>query len=139
MRKWLKYTLLVVMAVAVATLGVSAQSSAEVTQQQQQSGPRMTFEVMSYDFGEFSKGGQSKQFDFEFTNTGDAPLVIVRSKSSCRCIEVALPKRPIAPGAKGVVTITYVPKDSGVFHKGVEIFANIPGGSLTLFVKGNVQ
>ena len=139
MRKWLKYTLLVVMAVAVATLGVSAQSSAEITQQQQQSGPRMTFEVMSYDFGEFSKGGQSKQFDFEFTNTGDAPLVIVRSKSSCRCIEVTLPKRPIAPGSKGVVTITYVPKDSGVFNKGVEIFANIPGGSLTLFVKGNVQ
>ena len=137
MRKWLKYNLLVVMAVAVATLGASARG--EANEPQQQSGPRMTFEVMSYDFGEFSKGGQSKQFDFEFTNTGDAPLVIVRSKSSCRCIEVTLPKRPIAPGAKGVVTITYVPKDSGVFNKGVEIFANIPGGSLTLFVKGNVQ
>lgn len=140
MRKWLIYTILAVAAVAVATLGVSAQSSAEVTQQQQQSsGPRMTFEVMSHDFGEFTKGGQSKQFDFEFTNTGDAPLVVVRSKSSCRCIEVKLPKRPIAPGAKGVVTITYVPKDSGVFNKGIEIFANIPGGSLTLFVKGNVK
>ena len=137
MRKWLKYTLLVVMAVAVATLGASARG--EANEPQQQSGPRMTFEVMSHDFGEFSKGGQSKQFDFEFANTGDAPLVIVRSKSSCRCIEVTLPKRPIAPGAKGVVTITYVPKDSGVFNKGVEIFANIPGGSLTLFVKGNVK
>ena len=90
-------------------------------------------------FGEFVKGGKSKTFAFEFTNTGDAPLVLVRAKSSCRCIEVELPKRPIAPDGKGQVVVRYVPKDAGVFNKGVEIFANIPGGSLTLFVKGNVK
>lgn len=105
----------------------------------QQQGPRMVFDVASHDFGEFTKGGESKNFTFEFTNTGNAPLVLVRAKSSCRCIEVDIPKRPISPGSKGKVVVTYIPKDKGVFNKGIEIFANIPGGSITLFVKGNVQ
>lgn len=133
MRKWLVYMVLA-FAVVVAPLYAVASATAQEPQ-----GPRMTFGQMNHDFGEFVKGGEAKSFDFEFTNTGDAPLVLVRAKSSCRCIEVSLPKRPISPGSKGEVTVTYVPKDAGVFNKGVEIFANIPGGSLTLFVKGNVQ
>lgn len=133
MHRWLVY---MVLAFAVVATPLHAESPVATTQQQ---GPRISFEQMNYDFGEFVKGGEAKSFDFEFTNTGDAPLVLVRAKSSCRCIEVALPKRPISPGSKGEVTVTYVPKDAGVFNKGVEIFANIPGGSLTLFVKGNVQ
>lgn len=131
--------ILICILLAVGMCGFVCPSKAMAQAPSQQSGARMSFEVVSHDFGEFVKGGKSKTFAFEFTNTGDAPLVLVRAKSSCRCIEVELPKRPIAPGGKGQVVVRYVPKDAGVFNKGVEIFANIPGGSLTLFVKGNVQ
>ncbi len=134
MRKILIYILLI-----VGVGGVVVPQRALCQTPAQQSGARMTFEVVSHDFGVFVKGGESKSFDFEFTNTGDAPLVLVRAKSSCRCIEVEFPKRPVAPGSKGKVVVRYVPKDAGVFNKGIELFANIPGGSLTLFVKGNVQ
>ena len=131
--------ILICILLTIGVGGVVVPQSAACQTSAQQSGARMSFEVVSHDFGAFVKGGESKSFDFEFTNTGDAPLVLVRSKSSCRCIEVELPKRPIAPGGKGKVVVRYVPKDAGVFNKGVELFANIPGGSLTLFVKGNVQ
>ncbi|MBR1958681.1 MAG: DUF1573 domain-containing protein [Tidjanibacter sp.] len=103
-------------------------------------GPQMTFVgPMSHDFGEFRKGGESRSHTFEFVNDGTAPLVVVKASSSCRCISVKYPRRPVKSGEKGSVVITYDPKDEGVFNKGVHIQSNIAGGTLTLFVKGVVK
>lgn len=103
-------------------------------------GPQMTFTgSMTHDFGEFVHGGESRSHTFEFVNDGTAPLVVVKASSSCRCITVKIPRRPIAPNGKGEIVVTYDPKDEGVFNKGVHLQSNIKGGTLTLFVKGVVK
>lgn len=102
-------------------------------------GPQMRLEVASHDFGTMQQGGEKVSFDFEFTNDGTAPLIITNAKNSCRCISVTYPKRPVKAGDKGVVKVTFDPKDKGVFHKAVEIHGNLTGGHLTLIVKGEVK
>lgn len=99
----------------------------------------ITFEQLSHNFGTLAEGGEKVTHLFEFTNTGEAPLVVTRTKTSCRCITTKTPKRPIKAGSKGTIEVTYDPKDVGVFNKGIEVHANIEGGYITLFVTGEVK
>lgn len=48
-----------------------------------------------------------RTIDFPFENCGDKPVVFLprRSWSSCGCIQVVLPGRPIAPGMRGKVVL----------------------------------
>ena len=99
----------------------------------------MTFEQLSHNFGTLEQGGKKVTHLFEFANTGEAPLVITRTKTSCRCISTKTPKHPIKSGTKGVIEVSYNPKDVGVFNKSIDIHANIEGGYITLFVTGEVK
>lgn len=126
---------LVITLFVLATATVFGQLDAAV-----KGGPQMTFTgAMSHDFGEFVRGGESRSHTFEFVNDGTAPLVVVKASSSCRCISVDYPRRPVPPQGKGKIVVTYDPKDEGVFNKGVHLQSNIEGGTLTLFVKGVVK
>ncbi len=126
---------LVITLFVLATATVFGQSDAAV-----KGGPQMTFTgAMSHDFGEFVRGGESRSHTFEFVNDGTVPLVVVKASSSCRCISVDYPRRPVPPQGKGKIVVTYDPKDEGVFNKGVHLQSNIEGGTLTLFVKGVVK
>ena len=102
-------------------------------------GAEITFEQLSHNFGTLQQRGEKVTHLFEFTNTGTAPLIITRATTSCRCISVKHPKRPVKAGQKGVIEVTYDPKDVGVFNKGIDIHANISGGTITLFVTGVVE
>ncbi|MBO5692791.1 MAG: DUF1573 domain-containing protein [Tidjanibacter sp.] len=97
------------------------------------------FKELSHDFGTMEQGSEKVSYEFEFTNEGAGPLIITRTENSCRCISVAAPKRPIKPNGTGVITITFDPKDKGVFNKAIEIYANIPGRRITLLVTGEVK
>ena len=126
---------LIITLVAIATTVAFGQSDVVA-----KSGPQMTFTgAMSHDFGEFVRGGESRSHTFEFVNDGTAPLVVVKASSSCRCISVDYPRRPVPPQGKGKIVVTYDPKDEGVFNKGVHLQSNIQGGTLTLFGKGEVK
>lgn len=97
------------------------------------------FESLSHNFGVMSQGGEKVVYEFAFTNQSDGPLIITRTTNSCRCISVVAPKRPIKPGQKGVIRVTFDPKDRGVFNKAIDIYANIPGERVTLLVTGEVK
>ena len=66
----------------------------------------MTFEKEMHDFGTITEGDQVEHV-FEFTNTGEAPLIISNAKSSCGCTVPDWTKEPVAPGEKGKLTVKY--------------------------------
>src|SRR5690625_4939798 len=61
---------------------------------------KIKFDETNYDFGEM-KEGDVVQHEFTFTNTGDAPLKVLKARPSCGCTVPSWSKEPIAPGEKG--------------------------------------
>jgi len=99
----------------------------------------LKFEVQGSDLGEISSKGGTVVREFAFENTGDAPLVLSRAEVSCSCTRVRLPRKPVAPGGKGVVTVSYDPRrQAGTFHKAIRISANTPAGKHVLTIRGTV-
>ncbi|NJW55686.1 DUF1573 domain-containing protein, partial [Salinimicrobium oceani] len=64
---------------------------------QAQETARIEFKSEVIDYGEIQKGSDGVRV-FEFTNTGNVPLVITDVTSSCGCTIPEKPKDPIAPG-----------------------------------------
>ena len=71
------------MFVGLLTLSLSAQEKTA----------KIEFKNETIDYGEIEKGSDGVRV-FEFTNNGDAPLVISDVKSSCGC---TIPKKPEDP------------------------------------------
>lgn len=73
-------------------------------------GARIAFESETHDFGNVKARGGRISFGYRFTNTGTAPLVIISvSNGGCGCTSPEFPKKPIAPGETGVITIHFNP------------------------------
>ncbi|MDE6402686.1 MAG: DUF1573 domain-containing protein [Muribaculaceae bacterium] len=89
--------------------------------------PAITLESTSHDFGNISEDGGPVSCEFEFTNTGDEPLVIISANASCGCTRPEYPKKPVQPGKKGIIKITYLPAGRpGEFSKTVRVRTNAP-------------
>lgn len=117
----------------VATLGMNKAAAQDV-----QSGPKIEFAKETHDYGNLKNGGNGT-CTFEFTNTGNAPLIIADAKGSCGCTVPQWPKEPIAPGAKGVITVKYDTKKVGPISKSVTITSNaVNEPTKVLRIKGNV-
>ena len=88
-------------------------------------GPVMTFEEKIHDFGTINEVDGPVSYSFEFTNTGDEPLVIINANASCGCTRPEYSKEPIRPGKKGKIKVTYNPAGRpGEFDKEVKIRIN---------------
>jgi hypothetical protein len=71
------------------------------------SGPQITWEKSTYDFGDISQGDKVEQL-FTFTNTGSEPLIITNVEVTCGCTTPkGWPRDPVAPGAKGEITVSF--------------------------------
>jgi len=68
--------------------------------------PKFSFEKENHDFGTIEEGTIAK-YDFEFTNTGEAPLIISNASGSCGCTVPQWPREPIAPGATGIIHVEF--------------------------------
>ena len=125
MKKLLMISLLLVMACTM----VSAQKQAEIK-----------FDKVSHDFGTFPESNPVVECTFTFKNVGDAPLVINQAMASCGCTVPSYPKEPIAPGAQGVIKVTYNGKGKfpGHFKKTVTIRTNGATELTRLYVEGNM-
>ncbi len=102
-------------------------------------GAELTLAESSYNFGDVPRKGGDLVREFPFTNTGDAPLVVMRIETSCSCIKASFSKRPIPPGASGSIRITYEPHkgQAGNFSKMVLIYSNSSSGRKSICVQGN--
>lgn len=68
--------------------------------------PELTFVKDHHDFGHIQQG-QVVKYEFEFTNTGDADLIITNATSTCGCTVPEYPKEPIKPGESGVIPVEF--------------------------------
>lgn len=105
-----------------------------------QSGAKIKFKEETINYGEVEKGKDNGIRIFEFTNTGDAPLVIKNAKSSCGCTVPEWPKEPIAPGGKGQIKVQYN-MNPGPISKTITIETNATNkenGMIPLRIKGTV-
>jgi len=103
-------------------------------------GAAIQFAEKAYDFGTIAEQGGPVSHEFEFTNTGDAPLMILNATASCGCTRPDFPKKPVAAGKKGVLKVTYLPKGRpGEFNKTVTVKTNSKKHKkVTLRIKGFV-
>ena len=105
-------------------------------------GPNINFAKTSHDFGKIPQG-KPVSHEFEFTNTGDAPLVLKNVKASCGCTTPFYPTEPIQPGQKSKIKAVYNAAGVGTFHKSITVTTNIKevdgkDKKIILFIKGEV-
>ena len=98
-----------------------------------------TFDTKSHDFGTIQEAKGPVSCDFEFTNTGDKPLLIIDAAASCGCTRPEYPSKPIKPGKKGKIKVTFSPIGRpGAFKKSVKIKTNGRERTTTLRIEGTV-
>ncbi|CAM1341176.1 DUF1573 domain-containing protein [Tenacibaculum aestuarii] len=114
-------TILSFVAVFFITLTVSAQE--------------FKFETETIDYGKVALGSEGKRV-FEFTNVGDAPLIIKDIISTCGCTVPTKPEKPIMPGEKGEIEVSYDTKRPGGFSKAITIISNAKKSRKMIKIKG---
>jgi len=103
-----------------------------------QSGPEIEFEEIVHDYGDVPYNGNG-ECEFRFTNTGDAPLMIQKPRSSCGCTVPSWPNKPILPGESEVIMVTYRTNRVGDFNKTITVTSNaIKNSTVVLRIKGRV-
>ncbi|MCB0444914.1 MAG: DUF1573 domain-containing protein, partial [Gelidibacter sp.] len=67
---------------------------------------KIEFKTDVIDYGTIEKGSDGVRV-FEFTNTGNAPLIISKVSSTCGCTVPSKPDGPILPGETGKISVKY--------------------------------
>lgn len=116
--------ILLVAVIALVSLAAQAQAKIE-------------FKSETIDYGQIEKGSDGLRV-FEFTNTGDQPLIISDVKSSCGCTVPEKPKDPVAPGKTGEIKVKYDTKRVGPIRKTVTVYSNADKPIKALKIKGQV-
>ena len=107
-----------------------------------QNGPKIEFKAKdnTIDYGTTSKKKDNGIRSFEFTNTGDAPLIITNVLSTCGCTVPTKPEAPIMPGKTGKIEVKYN-MAPGPIRKTITVESNavnVESGRVALKIKGEV-
>ena len=101
--------------------------------------PSFSFNKETHDFGKI-KEGDVVEYEFSFTNTGDAPLIIASAQGSCGCTVPDWPKEPIGIGEKASIKVKFdSKKKAGIQNKTVTLTANTFPKQTKLQIKANVE
>ena len=99
----------------------------------------ISFNEMSYNFGDVQETAGLQTHKFEFTNTGGEALIIQNVSTSCGCTTPEWTKEPVMPGQKGYVSAAYNPAGRpGAFEKYITVQSNAEPAVLKLTINGNV-
>ena len=122
----MKRFILSVFALAVCSIAIMAQ-------------PVATFNVSTHDFGTIKESKGPVKHSFELTNTGDKPLIIIDAVASCGCTRPSFTAKPIKPGKKGKVEVTFNPTGrAGTFRKTIKVKTNCVEKVSTLVITGSI-
>ncbi len=98
---------------------------------------KIKFKTETIDYGTIEKGSDGVRV-FEFTNTGDAPLIISKVSSSCGCTIPKKPKDPILPGKTGKIEVKYDTNRVNPIRKTITVISNAETPTVALKIKGLV-
>ncbi|WP_303317135.1 DUF1573 domain-containing protein [Flavivirga abyssicola] len=98
---------------------------------------KIEFKTDTIDYGTIEKGSNGVRV-FEFTNTGDAPLIISKVSSSCGCTIPKKPKDPILPGKTGEIEVKYDTNRVNPIRKTITVISNADTPTVALKIKGLV-
>jgi hypothetical protein len=96
------------------------------------------FESETIDYGKIDKGANGERI-FTFSNIGDQPIIIKNIQSSCGCTVPKKPEKPIMPGEKGEIKVSYDTNRVGGFSKSITIFSNATEAAKVIRIKGIVN
>ncbi|MCE2611439.1 DUF1573 domain-containing protein [Flavobacteriaceae bacterium D16] len=119
---------IIVLFVGLLSLGVYAQEKTA----------KIEFKAETLDYGVIEKGSDGVRV-FEFTNTGDAPLIISKVSSSCGCTIPKKPEKPILPGETGEIQVKYDTNRPGPIRKAITVISNASTPTKVLKIKGEVK
>ncbi len=72
-----------------------------------------------------TKEGAVLKCEYEFTNSGNKPLIISEIKVQCTCTKFEYPKEPVKPGEKGIIKVTFDTNGTiGYQDRILEVFSN---------------
>ncbi len=116
--------------VGLLSFSISAQESTATA--------KIKFKSETINYGEIAKGSDGVRV-FEFTNTGNAPLIISKVSSSCGCTIPKKPEDPILPGAVGEIQVKYDTNRVGHIRKAITVISNADTPTKVLKIKGEVK
>ena len=96
---------------------------------------KIEFKTDVIDYGTIEKGSDGVRI-FEFTNTGNAPLIISKVKSTCGCTVPKKPDGPIMPGETGEISVKYDTNRVNPIRKTITVTSNADTPSVALKIKG---
>jgi len=98
---------------------------------------KIEFKSETIDYGVIEKGSDGVRV-FEFTNTGNAPLIISDVKSSCGCTIPKKPEAPIMPGKTGEIQVKYDTNRVNPIRKAITVMSNADTPTIVLKITGEV-
>lgn len=142
----MKKVFLILALAAAITAPACAQQSEKRSVETKTSAPnekfaQIKFETETHDFGTFAEKDCPVKYEFEFTNVGNAPLIIHQAMTTCGCTVPNYSKDPIAPGGKGKIEVVYNGrgKFAGPFKKNITVRTNSKTFAVArLFIQGTM-
>lgn len=98
---------------------------------------KIEFKTEVIDYGDVKRGSDGVRI-FEFTNTGNAPLVITEVNSTCGCTIPKRPENPISPGDTGEIQVKYDTQILGPIRKTITVYSNAEVPAKSVKIKGRV-
>ncbi len=94
------------------------------------------FDTEVHDFGNIVLGKAAVHV-FNFTNVGDAPIIISKVETTCGCTVSEYTQTPVKKGEKGSVKITITPTGAAMpFVKSITLSSNARTTTKVLIIKG---
>lgn len=119
--------LITILFIGLVSLAVNAQDKVA----------KIEFKSDTIDYGTIEKGSNGVRV-FEFTNTGNAPLIISNVTSTCGCTIPKKPDGPILPGKTGQIEVKYDTNRVSPIRKTITVISNAETPTVALKIKGEV-
>lgn len=100
--------------------------------------PVFKFQIEKHNFGTITQG-EKISYSFQFTNTGNADLIVSSAAGSCGCTVPEYSREPVPPGKSGIINVIFDSSGKdGHQEKTVTIVANTIPNSKVITISGDV-